>query len=344
MILYSQRARSAPNPTSLFPSLDDVRTDGPTSRIISLGRKEAMMKEPTLASLDSLNLTILRVHYDWLMQHLHLRARYTCLSAATYTVQHAWITISRAIPPLSKAYIPLGAQTVESDFLWESQTATSLHHVPLKFRPFITSAVRRLFPGEGSGEPEPESRGSEGIRKLKRLLKSKSKANYRRRKEIERLNDALRVARDGEHKAKDDRAVCQRENYRLMDTLRVARDREQKAKDDRAACQRENYRLMDELRSERQRDPLKELDPDLKVVFGIGLLTVGVIMICLMVIAFKVIKKIPFQTLFNWCMIFLRHALNTMYRHWVEHGYPLLLQLLEHCSDPELTEGKDGQT
>ncbi len=41
------------------------------------------MKEPTFASFksDPLNLTILRVHHDWLMQYLHLRAGYTCLSA-----------------------------------------------------------------------------------------------------------------------------------------------------------------------------------------------------------------------------------------------------------------------
>ncbi len=58
-------------------------------------------------------------------------------------------------------------------------------------------------------------------------------------------------------------------------------------------------------------------------------------MICVMVIAFKVIRKIPFQTLFDWYMAFLR----TVYRQWVEIGYPLLLELLERYSNPGLNEG-----
>ncbi|KAK0220990.1 hypothetical protein EDD85DRAFT_269261 [Armillaria nabsnona] len=225
---------------------------------------------------------------------------------------------------------------------------TNLQYVPPKFRPFVASAIRRLFPGDGSAELESDLTDEvPGVRKLKRRLRSESKANYRRRKEIERLNERLRVMEDRDERAKEDLAACRRENNRLRDQLRSERQRDQqeelrhqRAKDDLAACRRDNNRLRDQIDKLRSIDQWEELDPNLKAVFIIGCLTVAVMWICMMVIAFKVIRKIPFQTLFDWFMIFLR----TMYRLWVEIGYPLLLELLEHYSNPGLTEGKDGQT
>ncbi len=87
--------------------------------------------------------------------------------------------------------------------------------------PFVGSAIRRLFPGDGSAEPEPDlTDGVPGVRKLKRRLRSESKANYRRRKEIEGLNERLRVMEDRDQRTKDDLAACRRENNRLMDQLR----------------------------------------------------------------------------------------------------------------------------
>ncbi|PBK66402.1 hypothetical protein ARMSODRAFT_1048358 [Armillaria solidipes] len=223
---------------------------------------------------------------------------------------------------------------------------SNLQYVPSKFRPFVASAIRRLFPGDGSAELEPDlTDGVPGVRKLKRRLRSESKANYRRRKEIERLNERLRIVEDRDQRAQDDRVASLRENSRLRDQLRSERQRDpweeqrhQKAKDDLAACRCENYHLSDQIDQLRSSDQWEELDPNLKVVFVIGCITSVVMTICVMVIAFKVIRKIPFKTLFDWCMIFL----HTMYRLWVEIAYPLLLELLEHYSNPGSTEDDSG--
>ncbi|KAK0194412.1 hypothetical protein F5146DRAFT_998801 [Armillaria mellea] len=179
---------------------------------------------------------------------------------------------------------------------------SSLQHVSPTVRPFITSAIRRLFPGDAS--PEPDADEVPGLRKLKRRLRSESKANYRRRREIERLDEKLRVMEDGDRRAKDDLAACRREvsrlgdqlrserwkyqeakddlaacrgdNSRLGDQLRSERWKCQEAKDDLAACRRDNNRLRDQLRAEKERDQWEELDPGLKTVFVIGCLTVAV--------------------------------------------------------------------
>ncbi|SJL04159.1 uncharacterized protein ARMOST_07519 [Armillaria ostoyae] len=69
------------------------------------------------------------------------------------------------------------------------------------------TAVRRLFPGEGSVEPEPEPTGEleEKIQQLKRTLR------------IERVTQILLVIRD--RRARDNRAATLRENNCLRDEL-----------------------------------------------------------------------------------------------------------------------------
>ncbi|KAK0223861.1 hypothetical protein IW262DRAFT_1369710 [Armillaria fumosa] len=159
---------------------------------------------------------------------------------------------------------------------------SNLQYVAPIFRPFVASAIRRLFLGDGSAV-ELDSDEVPDVRKLKRRLRSESKANYRRRKEIEQLNERLRVMEDKDQRAKDDRAASVREISCLREQLRDEQQRYQwkeqrlqNAKDDLAACRRENNRLNDQLRDEQQRDRWEELEPELKAVFSIGFLTVAV--------------------------------------------------------------------
>ncbi|KAK0498772.1 hypothetical protein EDD18DRAFT_50355 [Armillaria luteobubalina] len=143
---------------------------------------------------------------------------------------------------------------------------SNLQYVAPIFRPFVASAIRRLFPGDGS-TVELDSDEMRDVRKLKRRLRSESKANYRRRKEIEQLNERLCVMEDKDQRAKDNIAACR---------YQWEKQRHQKAKDDLAACRRENNGLRDRLKFEQQRG-WEELEPELKAVFIIGFLTVVVI-------------------------------------------------------------------
>ncbi|KAK0438006.1 hypothetical protein EV421DRAFT_981150 [Armillaria borealis] len=163
------------------------------------------------------------------------------------------------------------------------------------------TAVRRLFPGEGSVEPEPTGELEEKIQQLKRTLR------------IERVTQILLVIRD------------------------------RRARDNRADTLRENDRLRDKLRYERRRNRRKEQDPVSKVIFGVGLLTIGMLAFCVLFGLFEAMTKIPFQTLPCRCMLYLRRVLDAMRRSWVEYGCPLLVQLSEHGSNARLTEGEDGQ-
>ncbi|KAK0484735.1 hypothetical protein IW261DRAFT_1458387 [Armillaria novae-zelandiae] len=229
----------------------------------------------------------------------------------------SYTTIEQGLPtswcPNCRVHFPLG----EPD-------SNGLQYIAPIFRPFVASAIRRLFPGDGSAELDLDK--VPGVRKLKRRLRAESKANFRRRKEIEQLNERLRVMEDEDRTAKDDRAASLREIGRLRNQLRDEQQRcqwkeqrHQNAKDDLAACRHENNRLRIQLRDEQQRDRWEELEPELKSIFVIGWLTVAVITICVVVIAYK---AIPFRMLFDWYMIFLR----TMYRLWVEVGYPSIVR------------------
>ncbi|KAK0466875.1 uncharacterized protein EV420DRAFT_652639 [Desarmillaria tabescens] len=168
--------------------MSSYRHNGPTSRIISLIHKLGVDKQgncvdsapffvSTMTGSCRTCLSELDAPVCLPCGHIYCSA---CLD--THIVGHTSVEqgVHTSWCPYCRDRFPLG------------KPDSNLKRVPLKFRPYVIAAYRRLFPGEEPDRSEDTPRTKEELRTLRERLKSESRSNRRKEREIKRLNRVLR--------------------------------------------------------------------------------------------------------------------------------------------------------